>query len=81
MEIDRGNEICAIFFDLKKAFDSVPHRKLVEKLVAIDLNPYILRWIICYLSSRSQYVVLNSEKSPTADLEFHKDQCWDHYCF
>ena len=68
MEIDRGNEVCAIFFDLRKAFDSVPHRKLVEKLVATDLNPYILKWIICYLSNRSQYVVLNGEKSPTTDV-------------
>ena len=38
MEIDKGNEVCAIFFDLKKAFDSVPHRKLIEKLTAIGLN-------------------------------------------
>ena len=68
MEIDRGNEVCAIFFDLRKAFDSVPHRKLVEKLVATDMNPYILKWIICYLSNRSQYVVLNGEKSPTTDV-------------
>ena len=53
---------------LRKAFDSVPHRKLVEKLVATDMNPYILRLIICYLSNRSQYVVLNGEKSPTTDV-------------
>ena len=51
-EIDRGNEVCTIFFfELRKAFDSVCHRKLVEKLVDIGLNPYILRWIISYLSS------------------------------
>ena len=30
MEIDRGNEVCAIFFDLRKAFDSAPPRQLVE---------------------------------------------------
>ena len=54
MEIDRGNEVCAIFLDLRNAFDLVPHRKVVEKLVATGLNPYILRWIISYLSNRSQ---------------------------
>ena len=68
MEIDRGNEVCAIFLDLRKAFDSVPHRKVVEKLVATGLNPYILRWIISYLSNRSQYVVLNGARSPTTDV-------------
>ena len=68
MEVDKGKEICAIFFDLKKAFDSVPHRSLIEKLKSIGLNPYILRWVIFYLSNRSQYVVLNGERSPTSDV-------------
>ena len=33
-EIDKGDEICTFFFDLIKAFDSVPHQKLIEKLTA-----------------------------------------------
>ena len=51
-----------------KAFDSLPHRKLIEKLTVIGLNPYILRWITFYLRNRKQYVILNSERSPTADV-------------
>ena len=65
MAVDKGKEVCAVFFDLKKAFGSVPHRSLVAKLESIGLNKYILRWIIFYLSNRLQYVVLNGEKSPT----------------
>ena len=37
MEIDRGNEVCAVF-DLRKAFDSVPHRKLVLICVLIEVK-------------------------------------------
>ena len=63
--VDEGKEVCAIYFDLRKAFDSVPHRSLIDKLETIGLNQYILRWVVYYLSGRSQYVVLNGERSPT----------------
>ena len=63
--LDQGQEVCAVFFDLQKAFDSVPHRALIEKLKSIDLNPFILRWICSYLTDRSQRVVLNGESSPS----------------
>ena len=51
------------FFDFKKAFDSVPHRALVDKLKHINLNPVLLRWILSYLSGRRQQVVVNGETS------------------
>ena len=63
--VDEGKEVCAIYFDLRKAFDSVPHRNLIDKLENIGLNQYILRWIVYYLSGRSQYVVLNGGRSST----------------
>ena len=49
--IDQGKEIYAVFFDLKKAFDSVPHKALIHKLQSIDLNSHILRWICSYLTN------------------------------
>ena len=52
--LDRGHEVCVVFFDVKKAFDSVPHAPLLEKLSEIGLNPYIiqLKWIKSYLTDR-----------------------------
>ena len=66
--LDNGHEICAVFFDLQKAFDSVPHKSLMHKLSSIDLDPFILRWICSYLMYREQYVVLNGERSATCKV-------------
>ena len=63
--LDQGNDICIIFFDYKKAFDSVPHGPLMEKLCSIGLNEHILRWIWNYLSSRLQQVAVNGSVSST----------------
>ena len=61
--LDSGTDICAVFFDYRKAFDSVPHKPLLEKLKATNINPYLLRWITAYLTSRVQYVCVNGASS------------------
>ena len=50
-QLEMGNEICSIFFDLKKVFDSVPHSLLLQRLdhEEIETNPYIVQWIRSYL--------------------------------
>ena len=55
--LDNGHEVCVVIFDVQKAFDSVPHLPLIEKLSQIGTNPYILRWLQNYLIERKQYVV------------------------
>ena len=51
------------FFDLSKAFDSVPHKALLEKLKRTGLNGLLFDWIANYLTNRKQRVVVNGEKS------------------
>ena len=46
--------VCSVFLDVQKAFDSVPHTILVNKLQSHGLNVYLLRWICDYLSGREQ---------------------------
>ena len=62
-ELDHGNDICAVFFDYRKAFDSVPHLPLVEKLMDFFLDPSIVTWITSYLCDRMQSVVIDGESS------------------
>ena len=61
--LEQGEEVGAVFFDFKKAFDSVPHSLLLSKLSAIDLHPSIVSWIHNYLAERHQFVVFNGVSS------------------
>ena len=67
--LEAGNEICAIFFDYREAFDFVPNRpSMLNKLITLNLNPFLLRWIANYLTARHQHVVVDGEKSTAAKV-------------
>ena len=61
--IELGKPVCSVFFDVRKAFDSVPHSILVNKLRSHGLNVFLLRWICDYLTGREQCIVLNGVTS------------------
>ncbi len=63
MILESGKEVCSVFFDLKKAFDTVPHQPLISKLERTGLSPHILEWIKSYLTERQQRVVVGGEFS------------------
>ena len=65
--LDEGFEVCVIFFDVQKAFDSLPHIPLIRKL-AFNINPHILKWLhTYYLTDRKQFVALDGS-SPTLQV-------------
>ena len=49
--------------DFAKAFDSVPHRRLLLKLQTLGISGQLLNWIDCFLTTRSQRVVVNGQYS------------------
>ena len=63
-QLDKGGRVCAIFLDLKKAFDSVPHRALIDQLHKYNVDQYLINWITSYLTSRQQRVVVGGTTSP-----------------
>jgi len=72
-----------VFFDLRKAFDSVPHRALLEKLMQLNLNPVLIRWICSYLMGRRQKVVVDGSHLVPYLLtqEYLRDLSWASSCF
>lgn len=52
-----------IALDMSKAFDTVSHSKLIDKLLQSTIPPYIVRWITNYLQGRQTYVDFRGVKS------------------
>ena len=61
--IVKGEVIDAIYLDFWKAFDTVPHQRLLEKLKAYGIKGNLHDWIRDFLLGRTQEVVVNGTKS------------------
>ena len=62
-EVDQGNSIDVLYLDYAKAFDKVPHKKLLAKIEALKVTGKVLNWIKSWLTDRRQKVTLNSKYS------------------
>ena len=56
-------QIDCIFLDFSKAFDKVPHERLLLKLHHYGVRGRLLSWIRDFLSQRTQQVILEGNKS------------------
>ncbi|CAB4026078.1 Hypothetical predicted protein, partial [Paramuricea clavata] len=57
--LDCGKEMDMIYLDFSKAFDSVPHDKLIFKLSQFGITGPLLDWFSDYLSARKQRMVVD----------------------
>ena len=60
---DLGLPWDAIYTDFSKAFDSVPHERLLKKVEAYGIKGNLLGWIKDFLSERKQRVVVGGQMS------------------
>ena len=61
--LDKGNSTHAIFVDLKKAFDTVNHSILLQKLQHYGIRGCILNWFNDYLTNRTHKTTINNTTS------------------
>ena len=61
--IEHGENVDAIYLDYAKAFDTVPHKRLLTKLSGYGIGGKLLKWIAAFLEGRRQRVMVNGSKS------------------
>ena len=62
-EQDRDKAVDVIYLDFQKAFDKVPHRRLLRKVRALGIDGPAANWIESWLGNRRQRVVVNGQVS------------------
>ena len=58
-QLSTSRQVAAVFFDIRKAFDSVPHSQLLQSLADVGITGQLHQWFASYLSGRYQRVVLD----------------------
>ena len=66
--LDNKGQIDCIYLDFQKAFDSVPHKRLLSKLKATGINGNLLGWISNFLTDRTQQVTVNGALSQLIEV-------------
>lgn len=66
--LDMSGQTDVVFFDFSKAFDKVPHGKLLYKMECMGIPFFITRWIQDYLTDRRQYVEINKTASSVVNV-------------
>ena len=61
--LDDGNQIDTVYLDFRKAFDSVPNKRLIKKLEGYGIKGILLEWFKNFLNGRQQRVVINGKTS------------------
>ena len=54
--LETGGRIDVIYTDFEKAFDKVPHKRLLSKLRSYRIDNSIVEWIKSFLTDRKQRV-------------------------
>ena len=66
--IDSDTPVDAVFLDFRKAFDCVPHKRLLMKIEKLGISGNLLKWIKDFLTDRQQRVLINGISSEWTEV-------------
>ena len=62
--MDSGDYVLGVYLDFSKAFDTVNHSILLQKLQHYGIRGIAYEWVKSYLDNRKQFVSFSGYKSP-----------------
>ena len=67
--LDKKSNCVTVFsFDFSEAFDTVSHRIVCNKVKDLEINPYVIHWLIDFLSNRKQRVAIDGNVTEFLDI-------------
>ena len=66
--LDQNFSIDVIYLDFQKAFDTIPHQRLLSKVHAYGIRGKVYEWIRNFLLNRRERVVLNNSESTWSEI-------------
>ena len=73
VNVDKGLLNGVIFIDLKKAFDTIDHEIILQKLAKYGVDQDALKWFKSYLANRLQRSAMQRKQSP---LQYKPFKLW-----
>ena len=67
--LEKGDYVVGLFLDFSKAFDTVNHKILFDKLDCFGIRGVAHDWICDYLSNRQQFVMYEGHRSNTLSIK------------
>ena len=59
INLENGNQVDVVYTDFEKAFDKVPHQRLLSKLKYYGVDEQLILWVEAFLCFRTQRVKIN----------------------
>ena len=72
--IDNKQFVCGVVIDLQKAFDTVDHNILLEKIQHYGIKGIAHKWFKSYLENRKQFLSVSGAESELASVNYSVPQ-------